>query len=158
MSQVTIRQRIETGILLAIGCLILAKVYEEWFLVVLAGRHFACESCLSDNLSSAGLPVVRSGAGFSFFLYILLTLLFFLLVTPVGLFRKWIGKDSLQLKKFKQRTGYGLLINTSFNIKDEPTACTPTDAIECFGKTGMDTLVMERFLFRKSNPDKAESF
>ena len=33
---------------------------------------------------------------------ILLTLLFFFLITPVGLFRQWIGKDNLQLKKFKK--------------------------------------------------------
>ena len=51
------------------------------------------------------------------------------------------------LKAFKQRTGYGLLINTSFNVKDEPIVCTPDDALRCFLKTDMDVLVMDRFIF-----------
>ncbi len=33
---------------------------------------------------------------------IILTILFFLLVTPVGLFRKLFGKDSMRLKQFKK--------------------------------------------------------
>lgn len=32
---------------------------------------------------------------------IILTLAFFLIVTPIGLIRRWIGADSLQLKKWK---------------------------------------------------------
>ena len=35
---------------------------------------------------------------------IILTLIFFLIVTPVGLIRRWTGADSLQLKKWKQGT------------------------------------------------------
>jgi len=35
---------------------------------------------------------------------IILTLIFFLVVLPIGFFRKKIGKDSLQLKKFKKGT------------------------------------------------------
>ena len=54
------------------------------------------------------------------------------------------------LQAFKQRTGYGLLVNTSFNIKDEPIVCTPEDALRCFQKTGMDILVMNQFIFYKT--------
>ena len=36
---------------------------------------------------------------------------------------------------FKQQTGCGLLINTSFNGRDEPIVCTPDDAIACFLRT-----------------------
>ena len=36
---------------------------------------------------------------------IILTLLFFLLVTPIGLIRRWCKADSLQLKKWKQGNG-----------------------------------------------------
>ena len=54
------------------------------------------------------------------------------------------------LQAFKQQTGYGLLINTSFNIKDEPIVCTPEDALRCFQKTGMDVLVMNQFIFYKT--------
>ena len=53
------------------------------------------------------------------------------------------------LKKFKLHTGYGLLINTSFNVKDKPIVCTPLDALQCFKETGMDILVMEQTIFRK---------
>jgi carbamoyltransferase len=53
------------------------------------------------------------------------------------------------LESFKRRTGYALLINTSFNVKDEPIVCSPDDAIRCFNDTEMDILVMERMLFNK---------
>jgi hypothetical protein len=33
---------------------------------------------------------------------VILTLLFFLLVTPVGLVRRWLGADAMQLKKWKK--------------------------------------------------------
>ncbi|BFP42497.1 carbamoyltransferase [Flavobacteriaceae bacterium GF1] len=54
------------------------------------------------------------------------------------------------LKAFKDKTGYGLLINTSFNVKDEPIVCSPTDAIQCFRQTDMDILVLGNVVFRKS--------
>lgn len=53
------------------------------------------------------------------------------------------------LKAFKKRTGYGLLINTSFNVKDEPIVCTPSDALRCFNITGMDLMVMGDFMVTK---------
>jgi len=53
------------------------------------------------------------------------------------------------LENFKQITGRGVLVNTSFNIKDEPIVCTPQDAIRCFLQTEMDILVLENFIIRK---------
>ncbi len=50
---------------------------------------------------------------------------------------------------FKERTGYGLLINTSFNVRDEPIVCTPEDAYRCFANTHMDCLVMGNYFFSK---------
>jgi hypothetical protein len=35
---------------------------------------------------------------------IVLTIIFFVLVTPIGLIRRWAGADSLQLKKWKKDT------------------------------------------------------
>lgn len=55
------------------------------------------------------------------------------------------------LKAFKELTGSSMLINTSFNVKDEPIVCTPADAYECFMKTGMDHLFLGNFLVSKSN-------
>ncbi|MEW6660690.1 MAG: hypothetical protein AB1424_18770 [Thermodesulfobacteriota bacterium] len=40
---------------------------------------------------------------------VFLTILFFGLVTPIGLIRRWAGKDSLQLRKWKQDTGSVLI-------------------------------------------------
>jgi carbamoyltransferase len=53
------------------------------------------------------------------------------------------------LKAFKERTGCGVIINTSFNIRGEPIVCTPDDAYRCFMATEMDVLVMENCLLVK---------
>jgi carbamoyltransferase len=53
------------------------------------------------------------------------------------------------LEEFKRLTGRGILINTSFNVKDEPIVCTPDDAIRCFLQTEMDILVLENILVSK---------
>jgi carbamoyltransferase len=54
------------------------------------------------------------------------------------------------INEFKTLTGCPVIINTSFNVRDEPIVCTPEDAYRCFMKTEMDFLVMGDFLFRKS--------
>ncbi|MBI5558977.1 MAG: carbamoyltransferase [Deltaproteobacteria bacterium] len=51
---------------------------------------------------------------------------------------------------FKEITGYGLVVNTSFNVRGEPIVCTPEDAYRCFMRTGMDYLVINNYLFSKS--------
>lgn len=53
------------------------------------------------------------------------------------------------LEAFKNLTNRGVLVNTSFNIKDEPIVCTPEDAIKCFLQTEMDILVLENFIIKK---------
>ena len=53
------------------------------------------------------------------------------------------------LKAFKEKTGCPLLINTSFNIKDEPIVCSPIDAFRCFEATDMDVLVIGSYVFEK---------
>ena len=50
---------------------------------------------------------------------------------------------------FRQRTGYGVIVNTSFNVRGEPIVCTPEDAYRCFMGTEMDYLIMGDFLFKK---------
>jgi carbamoyltransferase len=55
---------------------------------------------------------------------------------------------------FKQKTGYGVLVNTSFNVRGEPIVCTPEDAYRCFMRTEMDYLVVNDFLVVKTEqPD-----
>jgi len=46
------------------------------------------------------------------------------------------------LEAFKARTGCPILVNTSFNIRDEPIVCSPDDAYRCFMGTEMDVLVL----------------
>jgi carbamoyltransferase len=57
------------------------------------------------------------------------------------------------IQSFRELTGYGLIVNTSFNVRGEPIVCSPEDAYKCFMLTGMDYLVIENFLFcKKSQP------
>ena len=58
------------------------------------------------------------------------------------------------IKSFEKQTGYGLLVNTSFNVRGEPIVCTPYDAYRCFMSTEMDYLVIGDFVYVKSEqPD-----
>ncbi len=54
------------------------------------------------------------------------------------------------INAFKQKTGYGLVVNTSFNVRGEPIVCTPEDAYRCFMRTEMDYLVIGDYLFTKT--------
>jgi carbamoyltransferase len=51
---------------------------------------------------------------------------------------------------FRQRTGCGVIVNTSFNVRGEPIVCTPADAYRCFMATEMDVLVAENIVFEKA--------
>ncbi len=53
------------------------------------------------------------------------------------------------INTFRKKTGYGLLVNTSFNVRGEPIVCTPEDAYRCFMRTEMDWLVIGNHLFNK---------
>jgi carbamoyltransferase len=46
------------------------------------------------------------------------------------------------LKAFEAKTGYGVMVNTSFNVRGEPIVCTPEEAYRCFMRTEIDTLVL----------------
>lgn len=54
------------------------------------------------------------------------------------------------IKAFREITGYGLVVNTSFNVRGEPIVCTPDDAYRCFMRTEMDCLVINDFFLRKT--------
>ncbi len=58
------------------------------------------------------------------------------------------------IKAFESRTGCGVIVNTSFNVRGEPIVCTPEDAYRCFMRTEMDFLALENFLLAKTDqPD-----
>jgi carbamoyltransferase len=55
------------------------------------------------------------------------------------------------ISEFKKITGYGMVVNTSFNVRGEPIVGSPLDAIKCFFQTEMDTLCIGSYLLRKEN-------
>ncbi|MFT5748780.1 MAG: carbamoyltransferase [Ancylomarina sp.] len=58
------------------------------------------------------------------------------------------------ISEFEKQTGYGLVVNTSFNVRGEPIVCTPYDAYRCFMSTEMDYLVIDNFVYCKTEqPD-----
>jgi carbamoyltransferase len=62
------------------------------------------------------------------------------------------------IQEFKHRTGYGVVVNTSFNVRGEPIVCTPEDAYRCFMRTEMDHLVLGNYVLDKAQqPNLAET-
>ena len=58
------------------------------------------------------------------------------------------------IRAFEEATGYGVIVNTSFNVRGEPIVCTPQDAHTCFMRTEMDYLVLGSYLLSKEDqPD-----
>jgi carbamoyltransferase len=60
------------------------------------------------------------------------------------------------LKKFDEKHGCPVMINTSFNVRGEPIVCTPEDAYRCFMRTQMDYLVIGNYLLAKSEQKPLE--
>ena len=54
------------------------------------------------------------------------------------------------IKAFDDLTGFGVIINTSFNVRGEPIVCTPEDAYRCFMRTEMDYLVLGSHILAKT--------
>ena len=50
------------------------------------------------------------------------------------------------LKEFKKITGLPCVINTSFNMHEEPIVCSPEDAVRAFLDAKLDYLAIENFL------------
>jgi len=53
------------------------------------------------------------------------------------------------LESFRNLTGVPAVLNTSFNVKDEPIVCTPRDALRCFYGTGIDVLAIGGYVLEK---------
>jgi len=65
------------------------------------------------------------------------------------------GRYHRLLEAFRRRTGCGVIINTSFNVRGEPIVCTPQQAYRCFMATNMDVLVLEHCLLLKAQQPQA---
>ena len=59
------------------------------------------------------------------------------------------------ISAFKSKTGCPVLVNTSFNVRGEPIACTPEDAFRCLMGTEIEVLVAGNCLLRKERQDPA---
>ena len=55
------------------------------------------------------------------------------------------------IKKFADKYGCPVIINTSFNVRGEPIVCTPEHAWLCFMRTNMDYLLLGNFLLEKTD-------
>ena len=55
------------------------------------------------------------------------------------------------IEQFHKRTGVPVLLNTSFNVAQEPIVETPEDSIRCFRSTGIDALLIGEYLLIKDH-------
>lgn len=63
------------------------------------------------------------------------------------------------LRYFNDRTGCPILLNTSLNLRGEPIVCSVLDAISTFGRSKIDTLVLEDFVISRADiPPAWENF
>ncbi|MBF6212192.1 hypothetical protein IU487_14240 [Nocardia puris] len=55
------------------------------------------------------------------------------------------------IEHFDRITGVPMVVNTSFNVRDEPIVCTPDDALRCFATSGLDQLYLGDFVIDKGD-------
>jgi carbamoyltransferase len=60
------------------------------------------------------------------------------------------------ISEFKKKTGYAVVVNTSFNVRGEPIVCDPADAYRCFMRTEMDALIVNNFIMLKEEQPQFE--
>jgi len=53
------------------------------------------------------------------------------------------------IKRFGEKTGVPVVMNTSFNLKGEPVVNSPRDALRTFFSSGLDVLALGNFIVRK---------
>ena len=59
------------------------------------------------------------------------------------------------ISRFKEKTGCGVLVNTSFNVMGEPIVCTPGDAFKCFMGTDIEMLVIGNCVLWKEQQEES---
>jgi carbamoyltransferase len=65
------------------------------------------------------------------------------------------GRYYRLIKRFQDKTGCPVIINTSFNVRSEPIVCSPDHAYRCFMACNMDVLVLENFVLLKEEQPEA---
>jgi carbamoyltransferase len=59
-------------------------------------------------------------------------------------------RDHAQITALAELTGCQILVNTSYNVRGEPIACTPEDAFQCLLGSKLDPLSTGNCVLRKS--------
>lgn len=67
---------------------------------------------------------------------------------PQTVERKYNKRYYDLIKSFGKLTGHPIILNTSFNDKEEPLVCSPKDAINCLKRTNLDYLAMGNYLVK----------
>jgi len=62
---------------------------------------------------------------------------------------KFNNKYYGMIRRFYEKTGCPVIVNTSFNVRGEPIVSSPEDAYKCFMRTEMDLLVLENCVLEK---------
>lgn len=70
-------------------------------------------------------------------------------VRPQCVVRGWNPDYHEVISHFKELTGIGGILNTSFNLHGEPNVCSPRDAIHTLDNSGLTHLALGGFLLRK---------
>ena len=66
--------------------------------------------------------------------------------------KRAVNKRYWQLiDEFEKITGYGIILNTSFNVRGEPIVNTPENAFNCFMGSELDILVIGNCYLKKTN-------
>lgn len=72
-----------------------------------------------------------------------------LTLRPQAVTKEWNPDYYEIIKSFKDRTGVGGVLNTSFNLHGEPIVCSPGDAIRASDRSGLNYLVLGNSLLTK---------
>ena len=115
----TPEQAKDTGMALTLLCLLIVQFKHAYKLVPLA--------IILMILTMAWPKIFRPLAGLwfglshvlgTFMSKVILTVIFFVIVTPIGVIRRLMGADSLQLKKFKKGQDSVFLVRADLMHKD----------------------------------------
>jgi carbamoyltransferase len=63
---------------------------------------------------------------------------------------EWNPRFFRLLRRWGEATGMPVLLNTSFNLRGEPIVTTPENALSTFMRSGLDLLVLENVVVRKT--------
>lgn len=70
-------------------------------------------------------------------------------VRPQEVYAEWNAPYYRLIQEFEQRTGRGIILNTSFNLHGFPLVCTPRQAIDVFVRSGLEYLALGPYLLTK---------